>query len=252
LKADRGTCEDIAESCVVVVRIGRLHGSRATVHRMSEREKTLTVNELYQSIQGESTWAGWPCVFVRLTFCNLRCNYCDTEYAFYDGTKRTLGEILDAVGAFHCPLVEITGGEPLLQKNVLPLMAILCDSGYTVLLETSGAHDISKVDPRVHRIMDLKTPGSGEVDKNVWSNIDHLTMRDEVKFVMGSREDYEWSRDKVQRYDLPSRCHAVLFSPIFGRIDPRQIVEWILADKLNVRFQLQMHKFIWSPTQRGV
>jgi 7-carboxy-7-deazaguanine synthase len=156
------------------------------------------------------------------------------------------------VAAFRCQLVEITGGEPLLQKNVLPLMSILCDAGYTVLLETSGAHDISKVDPRVHRIMDLKTPGSGEVDRNLWSNIKHLTARDEVKFVMGSREDYEWSRDKVQRYNLASRCHAVLFSPIFGRIDPRQIVDWILADKLDVRFQLQMHKFIWSPTQRGV
>src|SRR5262249_23186841 len=145
-------------------------------------------------------------------------------YAFYEGKRRTLSEILDSVAAFHCPLVEITGGEPLLQKNVLPLMSILCDSGYTVLVETSGAHDISKADPRVHRIMDLKTPGSGEVHKNLWSNIDHLTLRDEVKFVMGSREDYEWSRDKVQRHDLPSRCHATLFSPIFGRIDPRQIV----------------------------
>ena len=131
-------------------------------------------------------------------------------------------------------------------------MSILCDTGYTVLLETSGAHDISKVDPRVHRIMDLKTPGSGELDKNLLSNIDHLTLRDEVKFVMGSREDYEWSREKVQQYNLSSRCHAVLFSPIFGRIDPRQIVEWILADNLDVRFQLQMHKFIWNPTQRGV
>ena len=227
-------------------------GSAGIFNDMSEREKTLTINEIYHSIQGESTWAGWPCVFVRLTFCDLRCNYCDTEYAFYEGNKRSLGEILDTVAAYRCPLVEITGGEPLLQKNVLPLMSMLCDSGYTVLLETSGAHDISKVDPRVHRIMDLKTPGSGEVDKNLWSNIDHLNARDEVKFVMGSREDYEWSRDKVQRYDLPSRCRAVLFSPIFGRIDPRQIVEWILADKLNVRFQLQMHKFIWSPTQRGV
>jgi 7-carboxy-7-deazaguanine synthase len=219
---------------------------------MSEREKTLTINEIYYSIQGESTWAGWPCVFVRLTFCNLRCNYCDTDYAFYEGIKQSLGEILDAVAAYRCPLVEITGGEPLLQKNVLALMSMLCDSGYSVLLETSGAHDISKVDPRVHRIMDLKTPGSGEVDKNLWSNIEHLNARDEVKFVMGSREDYEWSRDKVQRYNLPCRCRAVLFSPIFGRIDPREIVEWILADKLNVRFQLQMHKFIWRPTQRGV
>jgi 7-carboxy-7-deazaguanine synthase len=218
----------------------------------AEREKTLTINEIYHSIQGESTWVGQPCVFVRLTFCDLRCNYCDTEYAFYEGKKQALQEIVEAVQAFHCPLVEITGGEPLLQKNVLLLMSTLCDAGSTVLLETSGARDISKVDPRVHRIMDLKTPGSGEVDKNLWSNIDCLTSRDEVKFVMGSREDYEWSRDKVQRYDLSSRCHAVLFSPIFGRIDPREIVEWILADKLNVRFQLQMHKFIWSPTQRGV
>ena len=219
---------------------------------MSEREKTLTINEIYLSIQGESTWVGRPCVFVRLTFCDLRCNYCDTEYAFYDGKKRTLDNILEEVATFDCRLVEITGGEPLLQKSVLPLMAMLCDSRYTVLLETSGAHDISKVDARVHRIMDLKTPGSGEVDKNRWPNIDHLTLRDEVKFVMGTREDYEWAREKVQRYDLASRCHAVLFSPIFGRIDPRQIVEWILEDKLNVRFQLQMHKFIWSPTQRGV
>ena len=219
---------------------------------MSKGEQTLRINEIYYSIQGESTWVGWPCVFVRLTFCNLRCNYCDTEYAFYEGKNRTLSEIQDVVATFRCRLVEITGGEPLLQKNVLPLMAMFCDSGYAVLLETSGAHDISKVDPRVHRIMDLKTPGSGEVDKNLWPNVAHLTPRDEVKFVMGSREDYEWSRARVQQYDLPSRCHAVLFSPIFGRIDPRQIVEWILADKLNVRFQLQMHKFIWNPTKRGV
>jgi len=219
---------------------------------MAEQQKTLTINEIYHSVQGESTWAGRPCVFVRLTFCDLRCTYCDTEYAFYEGKKQTLQQIVDAVQTFRCSLVEVTGGEPLLQKNVLPLMSMLCDSGYTVLIETSGAHDISKVDSRVHRIMDLKTPGSGEADKNLWPNIDHLTSRDEVKFVMGSREDYEWSREKVERYDLLARCHAVLFSPIFGRIDPREIVDWILADRLDVRFQLQMHKFIWSPTQRGV
>ena len=220
---------------------------------MPEREKTLTVNEIYHSIQGESTWAGRRCVFVRLTFCDLRCNYCDTDYAFYEGKKQTLNGDRRSRGELFIVLSsKITGGEPLLQKNVLPLMSMLADAGHTVLLETSGAHDISKVDSRVHRIMDLKTPGSGEVEKNLWSNIDHLTLRDEVKFVMGSRDDYEWSREKVQRYNLPSRCHAVLFSPIFGRIDPRQIVEWILVDKLDVRFQLQMHKFIWSPTQRGV
>jgi 7-carboxy-7-deazaguanine synthase len=219
---------------------------------MVAQAKTLTVNEIYHSVQGESTWAGRPCVFVRLTFCDLRCTYCDTEYAFYEGQKRTLDEIVQQVVSFQCSLVEITGGEPLLQKNVLPLMTMLCDAGQTVLLETSGAHDISPVDTRVHRIMDLKTPGSGEVEKNLWSNTEHLTLRDEVKFVIGSREDYEWSREKLSRFDLSHRCHAVLFSPIFGRIDPREIVEWILADRLDVRFQLQMHKFIWSPTQRAV
>jgi 7-carboxy-7-deazaguanine synthase len=219
---------------------------------MSEREKKLTINEIYFSVQGESTWAGLPCVFVRLTFCDLRCTYCDTEYAFYDGKKRSLGEIVDDVLTFDCPLVEITGGEPLLQRNALPLMAMLADADRTVLLETSGAHDISAVDPRVHRIMDLKTPGSGEVERNLFSNIDYLTSRDEVKFVIGSREDYEWSRTQLRDHRLAGRCRAVLFSPIFGRIDPREIVEWILADKLPVRFQLQMHKFIWTPTQRGV
>jgi 7-carboxy-7-deazaguanine synthase len=219
---------------------------------MPDREKKLTINEIYFSIQGESTWAGLPCVFVRLTFCDLRCTYCDTEYAFYEGKKQTLGEVVDAVLGHGCPLVEVTGGEPLLQKNVLPLMTLLADAGRTVLLETSGAHDISEVDPRVHRIMDLKTPGSGEVERNLFSNLEYLTPRDEVKFVIGSRADYEWSRALVREHQLAERCRAVLFSPIFGRIDPREIVEWVLADNLPVRFQLQMHKFIWTPTQRGV
>ena len=150
---------------------------------MSDREKTLTINEIYFSVQGESTWAGLPCVFVRLTFCDLRCTYCDTEYAFYEGKKQTLAEIVNAVRHYDCHLVEVTGGEPLLQKNVLPLMTLLADAGCTILLETSGAHDISKVDPRVHRIMDLKTPGSGEVERNLLTNIEHLTQLDEVKFV---------------------------------------------------------------------
>jgi 7-carboxy-7-deazaguanine synthase len=214
--------------------------------------KTVTINEIYHSIQGESTWAGHPCVFVRLTFCDLRCNYCDTEYAFYEGKKQTLREIIERVRSFQCPLVEITGGEPLLQKNVVPLMTLLADAGYIVLLETSGAHDISAVDPRVHRIMDLKTPGSGECNRNLFSNIEHLTKRDEVKFVIGSREDYDWSRQQIDRYELADRCGTILFSPIFGRIEPREIVDSILADKLPVRFQLQMHKFIWPPTERGV
>lgn len=213
---------------------------------------TLKVNEIYQSIQGESSWAGWRCVFVRLTACDLRCSYCDTAYAFYEGNKRLVSEVRDEVLALDCPLVEITGGEPLLQRNVLPLMRDLCDAGRTVLIETSGAHDISKIDPRVHRIMDLKTPGSGECGRNLWGNIAHLEKRDEVKFVIGSREDYEWSRARVREHDLASRCGCVLFSPIFGGIEPREIVEWILEDRLPVRFQLQMHKFIWDPAQKGV
>lgn len=219
---------------------------------MSDQTPKLTVNEIYESIQGESSWAGLRCVFVRLTFCDLRCTYCDTEYAFYEGKKRPVAEVVDEVLKFDAPMVEITGGEPLLQKNVLPLMTTLCDAGRTVLIETSGAHDISQIDPRVHRIMDLKTPGSGECARNLWSNIPYLTKRDEVKCVVGSREDYEWSREQVRTHDLVNRCGTVLFSPIFGRIEPRQIVEWILEDKLPVRFQLQMHKFIWDPKQKGV
>ena len=215
-------------------------------------EPTLKINEIYESIQGESSWAGERCLFVRLTACDLRCTYCDTEYAFYEGKKRLVSEVLAEVLALDYPLVEITGGEPLLQKNVLPLMTALCDAGRTVLIETSGAHDISKIDPRVHRIMDLKTPGSGECARNLWSNLAHLEKRDEVKFVIGSREDYEWSRDRVREHDLAARCGTVLFSPIFGRIEPREIVEWILADQLPVRFQLQMHKVIWEPRARGV
>lgn len=212
----------------------------------------LTVNEIYRSIQGESTWAGLPCVFVRLTFCDLRCTYCDTEYAFYAGTKRAVDDIAAEVLAMGCPLVEITGGEPLLQKNVLPLMTKLCDAGLTVLVETSGAHDISPIDARVHRIMDLKTPSSGECARNLYSNIAHLNRGDEVKFVIGSREDYEWTRAQIAEHGLGDRVGAVLLSPVFGRIDPRDIVDWMLADRLPARFQLQMHKFIWDPKTKGV
>jgi 7-carboxy-7-deazaguanine synthase len=164
----------------------------------------------------------------------------------------TLPEIVEQVLAFGCSLVEITGGEPLLQKNVFSLMKMLCDEQKTVLLETSGAHDISQVDPRVHRIMDLKTPGSGESARNRYENVAHLTSGDEVKFVIGSREDYLWSKQKIHQFQLTERCGTVLFSPIFGRIEPREIVEWILKDRLQVRFQLQMHKFIWAPETKGV
>ena len=212
----------------------------------------LTVNEVYQSVQGESTWAGLPCVFVRLTFCDLRCTYCDTEYAFYEGEKMELAEIVEKVRGFGCPLVEVTGGEPLLQPNCVPLLTMLCDAGFTVLLETSGAHDISAVDPRVHRIMDLKTPSSGECDRNLYGNIPHLTARDEIKFVIGSREDYEWAREKMREHELAQRVNAVLFSPVFGKIAPGEIVGLMLEDRLPARFQLQMHKFIWEPRARGV
>jgi 7-carboxy-7-deazaguanine synthase len=214
--------------------------------------ETLIINEIYQSVQGESTWAGLPCVFVRLTFCDLRCTYCDTAYAFYKGEKTSLSKIMAQVLTYKCPLVEITGGEPLLQKNVLPLMRELCDHGLTVLIETSGAHDISRIDPRVHRIMDLKTPSSGESQRNRLENIPHLNRGDEVKFVLGSREDYLWAKAQIQTYNLAERCGTILFSPVFGKIEPRSIVEWLLADKLPVRFQLQLHKFIWAPETKGV
>ncbi len=227
---------------------------RMSVETAQEIKKPpgLVVNEVYLSVQGESTWAGLPCVFIRLTACDLRCTYCDTEYAFYEGKKRPLDSVIEEVLAIDCPLVELTGGEPLLQKNSLPLMEALCDAGRTVLIETSGAHDISKIDPRVHRIMDLKCPGSGESGRNLYANCAHLTKRDEVKYVIGSREDYEFARDKTSEYGLAEKCAAVLFSPVFGRIDPKQIVEWMLEDKVPARFQLQMHKFIWEPRARGV
>ena len=215
-------------------------------------EGVLTINEIYESVQGESTWAGERCVFVRLTFCNLRCSYCDTEYAFYEGDKRGVSEIFDEVMAIDCPMVEITGGEPLLQKGVLRLMEKLCDAGRRVLIETSGNRDISVVDPRVHVIMDLKTPSSGEQLKNRLENIPHLAKKDEVKFVIGSEEDYCWAKGMVLEHRLSEKCGAVLFSPVFGEIEARLIVEWIVRDKLEVRFQLQMHKFIWDPTKQGV
>lgn len=215
-------------------------------------DKAITVNEIYLSVQGESTFAGLPCAFVRLTFCDLRCSYCDTEYAFYEGKKMTVSEILGKVESFGVKLVEITGGEPLLQKTVLGLMEKLCDLGYTVLIETSGAHDIGGIDSRVHRIMDLKCPDSGMCERNRMENIEELTERDEVKFVIGSRRDYEWSRDRVQEYGLTEKVGAVLFSSVFGKLEPRQLVDWILEDKLPVRFQLQMHKVVWEPERKGV
>jgi 7-carboxy-7-deazaguanine synthase len=244
---------------------------------------TLVVNEVYLSLQGESTFAGLPCVFIRLTACNLRCSYCDTAYAFTEGSKRATDEILSEVRRLAAPfrapdsqfrsqslpLVELTGGEPLLQPNALPLMRALCDDGFTVLIETSGAHDISKVDPRVRRIMDLKCPSSGEVQRNHWPNIARLKATDEVKFVIGTQEDYDWAKEQIASHKLASIC-PLLFSwvqplapeqqhrslkPVPAGLTPItrcELAEKIIADALPVRFQLQMHKFIWPAEQRGV
>jgi len=216
---------------------------------------TLTINEIFYSIQGESTFAGQPCIFVRLTGCDLRCTYCDTEYAFYEGKRRSLDEIMAEVRKHPCRLVEVTGGEPLLQKRVHKLMSRLCDDGYTVLIETSGAHDIGATDARVHRIMDLKTPSSGECDRNRMENLALLGVRDEVKIVIGSEEDYAWAKAQVLA-GIPGwadRVNAILFSPVFGKMTPLDLATRVLADALpRVRMQIQMHKLIWEPNQRGV
>ncbi len=216
------------------------------------KENTLVVNEIFFSIQGESSWAGLPCVFVRLTYCDLRCVWCDTQYAFYEGTEMTIDEIIEKVKSYNCKLVEVTGGEPLLQENSLKLMKRLCDENFTVLLETGGHRDISKVDPRVHIIMDIKCPGSKMAHKNRWENINYLSKKDEVKFVIKDRTDYEWAKEVIKKFNLPEKVGTVLFSPVFGEIEPVTLVGWILEDKIPVRFQLQMHKYIWSPETRGV
>jgi 7-carboxy-7-deazaguanine synthase len=211
----------------------------------------LKINEIYYSVQGESTKAGLPCVFVRLTYCNLRCTYCDTEYAFYEGKDLSIGDIITEIRKYNCSLVEITGGEPLFQSESLDLMKQLAENGFEVLLETGGSLPVQNIDPRVRIIMDLKTPSSGMLKKNLYENINFLKKEDEVKFVIGSREDYLWSKNIVEKYSLEKK-HHVLFSVVFGKLLPVELVNWILEDKLNVRFQLQMHKFIWKPEERGV
>lgn len=212
----------------------------------------LTVNEIFYSIQGESTRVGEPCVFVRLTACDLRCVWCDTAYAFYEGRKMSVDEVVAAVEQYECPLVEVTGGEPLLQPDVFPLMSRLLECGKQVLLETGGHRSIADVPPGVVRIMDVKCPGSGESARNDWANLARLAPADQVKFVLTDRTDYEFARDVVRRESLADRVAAVLFSPAHGVLHARQLAEWILADRLPVRLQLQAHKFIWSPETRGV
>jgi len=231
------------------------------------RQQRLRITEIFRSIQGESTWAGCPCVFVRLTGCHLRCTYCDTEYAFTEGTWRTVDDVVAEVHGMGVDLVEITGGEPLLQPAVEPLISGLCDLGRTVLVETSGASDISRCDARAIRIMDLKTPGSGEVDRNLWSNLDHLAPRDEVKFVITDRADYVWAKSIIEKHRLGERCRAVLMSPVFEQppgdeidgcagLDAAELAEWILHDPPAVggpvRMQSQLHKLIWDPRTQGV
>lgn len=212
----------------------------------------LSVAEIFHSIQGESTWAGLPCTFVRLAGCDVRCSYCDTRFAWEDFPARPVSEILAACAQWPCALVEVTGGEPLMQPDCPALVRALLEAGYTTLVETSGTRPINGLPDGAVRIMDLKCPGSGACDRNLWSNIDALTKRDEVKFVIADRRDYEWSRDVFHHHRLADRCGCVLFSAVFERLAPRQLVGWILEDNLDVRFQLQLHKYIWPEADRGV
>lgn len=216
------------------------------------KEDTLVVHEIYASIQGESSFAGLPCTFVRLTGCNLRCVWCDTPQAFHGGTRMERADVLAKALATGTTLVELTGGEPLLQPAAIPLMAALCEAGRTVLLETSGERDISPVDARVHRIVDLKAPGSGESHRNRWENVPLLTKRDEVKLVLADRRDYEWARDTIHDHRLDERAGHVLLSCVHGGLDPKEVVVWMLADKVPARLQLQMHKLIWGSDATGV
>jgi 7-carboxy-7-deazaguanine synthase len=219
--------------------------------------ESLRVTEIFHSIQGESTWAGLPCTFIRLTGCPLRCVWCDTEYAFYGGEKLTLDAIVARVDEIGTQLVEITGGEPLIHRNAFVLAERLLERGCTVLVETSGAVDVAPLDPRVHKIMDLKAPGSGEAARNLWSNLDHLTARDEIKFVLKDRTDYEWARDVIRARGLDGKVargelRALLMSPVWESLDFRQLAEWVLEDRLPVRYQLQLHKLIWGANVPGV
>jgi 7-carboxy-7-deazaguanine synthase len=212
----------------------------------------LTVNEIFHSIQGESTRAGEPCVFVRLTACDLRCSWCDTPYAFYEGTKRTVEDVLEEVDRYDCQLVEITGGEPLLQDDVYPLMDALLARGRTVMIETGGHRPIDRVPPAVIKIVDVKCPGSGEADKNHWDNLAQLATHDEVKFVIKDRADYDFAVSALKTRGIASRAGRVLFAPVHGVLDPKTLSQWMLADAVPARLQIQLHKIIWPPQTRGV
>lgn len=207
--------------------------------------KILRVNEIFYSLQGESSRVGLPTVFIRLTGCPLRCGYCDTEYAFTGGDNLSISAILNVTSAYNTRYVTVTGGEPLAQKTCLTLLSALCDAGYSVSLETSGALDVSTVDPRVIKVMDIKTPGSGELEKNLWTNLDHLNEQDELKFVLCDEKDYQWAVKIIQARQLNHIC-SILLSPVYGRLDPAVLAEWVLRDHLPVRMQIQMHKLLWG------
>ncbi|WP_339645671.1 7-carboxy-7-deazaguanine synthase QueE [uncultured Porticoccus sp.] len=209
-------------------------------------QTSVRITEIFYSLQGESSTVGLPTVFVRLTGCPLRCHYCDTEYAFYGGERRSIEQILEEVSTFEASRVCVTGGEPLAQKSCLPLLAALCDKGYQVSLETAGALSLAEVDPRVIKVMDLKTPASGEVNRNLYENIAYLKPSDQIKFVICDRQDYEWARMKLDEFDLPACVTDILFSPSFGQQDATELAEWVLSDRLPVRFQLQLHKLLWK------
>ncbi len=211
----------------------------------------LLIHEIYRSLQGESKYMGLPCVFVRTTGCDLRCVWCDTPHAFTQGQPMTQEAVLAQVAQLATDLVEITGGEPMVQPEVVPLMTELADRGHTVLLETSGASDLSQVDPRVHIIMDLKCPDSGEMGRNLWANLEHLKASDEIKFVIASELDFRWAADRCREHRLPERFE-ILFSPVFGKVTPLELANWVLESRLPVRMQLQLHKQIWDPAARGV
>jgi 7-carboxy-7-deazaguanine synthase len=210
----------------------------------------IRLTEIFHSIQGESSFAGLPCVFVRLTGCNLRCRWCDSEYTFTGGTKVTIDDVIARVRAYGCPLVEVTGGEPLAQPEAFDLIRRLCDEGFEVLIETSGSIDISPVDPRARLIIDVKCPGSGEEEKNLWSNLDRVRERDEIKFVISDRRDYEWALGVIETYKLHGR--TVLFSPVWDEMPMQELAGWMLEDRVQARFQTQLHKHIWGADATGV
>ena len=211
----------------------------------------LKINEIYYSIQGESSYTGLPCIFIRLTYCNLRCSYCDSEYTFYEGKDMTINEILNDIKKYDCNLVEVTGGEPLLQKRCIDLLKELVNLNYKILLETSGSLTIKNVPKEVTNIIDFKCPSSKMEKKNLWKNIDYIKPSDEVKFIIENREDYEWSKNVIKKFNLTEKCN-VLLSPSYMKIEPKKITKWILSDNLNVRFQIQLHKEIWDDKEKGV